>query len=159
MSSRRVEVLLKSGARCPGCALNSTPGRKLVDLRFIQLQFAVVRVGLTPIVPTSTSTGSIPPLPQLNILYVVLVFQVSGRVDCWTQSLVHLAFDAKLLSKDDHNDSRSGHDDPEEEGKGQRTRVVCGEDKVDENECHAKVENHPWFANEGEEDVDTTSDK
>ena len=72
---------------------------------------------------------------------------------------MHLALDAELLSKDDHNNGRNRHDDPEEEGKGQRTRVIRGEDKVDEDECDGEIKNHPWFANEGVEEVDTASDK
>jgi hypothetical protein len=149
--------MLKSVASCWSRTLNSTPGRKFVGLH-VDLH-AVVRAGIGQSSQLELATDSIPPLSQLNSLYVVLVIQVSGRDDCWTQSLAHLALDAELLSKDDHNDGRGGHDEPEEEGKGQRTRVVRGENEVDEDECDTKVKNHPWFANEGEEEVDTTSDK
>lgn len=104
-------------------------------------------------------TCSIPPVAQFNSLYIVVLIHISGWNNRWTQSLVHLAFDAELFGKDDHNDGRGGHNEPKEKREGQGARVVRGEDKVDKNKGKAKIKDHPWFPNDGVEEVDTASDK
>lgn len=56
------------------------------------------------------------------------------------EAVAHLAPHAQLLGEDDLRDGRAADDEPEEEGRGERVRVVGREDEVIKDEGQGKVE-------------------
>lgn len=56
------------------------------------------------------------------------------------EAVAHLALDAQLLGEDDLGDGARGDDEPEEEGRGERGRVVGRQDEVVEEEREGEVE-------------------
>lgn len=72
------------------------------------------------------------------------------RVGCRVnrEPFPHLARDAHLFGRDDLRDGARHDDEPEEEGRRERRRVVSREDQVVENQSEGKVEDVGRSANE-----------